>query len=147
MRITLLAIGKRLPDWQEAGVKTFIQRLPKHWHFQLKTSNLSQRDKKTSEQILKQVPADNQLIALDERGSAWSSQELASKLEIWQADQQDMTLLIGGPDGLAPECKARAHQTWSLSPLTLPHGLVRILVVEQLYRAHTLLIGHPYHRD
>lgn len=85
-------------------------------------------------------------MALDERGQGWTSKQLAQKLGGWLQSGQDVALLIGGPDGLADDCLKRATQRWSLSPLTLPHALVRVLVAEQLYRAVSILKNHPYHR-
>ncbi|WP_296898280.1 23S rRNA (pseudouridine(1915)-N(3))-methyltransferase RlmH [Thiohalocapsa sp.] len=96
--------------------------------------------------ILAAVPARARVVALDLRGRAWSSEQLASELAGWLADGRDIALLVGGPNGLSDACLARAEQRWSLSPLTLPHPLVRVLVAEQLYRAWSQLQGHPYHR-
>lgn len=87
------------------------------------------------------------MVLLDERGRQLDSRALAGKLAHWQSDGRDVCFVIGGPDGVAPDCRARADFTWSLSKLTLPHGMARVLVAEQLYRAHSLLTGHPYHRD
>jgi 23S rRNA (pseudouridine1915-N3)-methyltransferase len=87
------------------------------------------------------------VIALDVAGRGCSTEQLAGQLRDWLQDGRDLSLLIGGPDGLAAECLARADQRWSLSPLTLPHPLVRVLLAEQLYRAWTLVSGHPYHRS
>jgi 23S rRNA (pseudouridine1915-N3)-methyltransferase len=87
-----------------------------------------------------------QLIALDERGAAWTSLQLAEQMRRWTLDGRDVALAVGGPDGHAPILLERAAARWSLSPLTLPHGLVRVVVAEQLYRAHSILEGHPYHR-
>lgn len=86
------------------------------------------------------------VVALDERGTAWSTRTLAKHLAAWEMGGRDVTLLIGGADGLAPACLERAGEHWSLSPLTLPHALARVLVAEQLYRAWSLNTGHPYHR-
>ena len=87
------------------------------------------------------------VIALDERGKNWSSTDLAAQLESWMANDPNVVFMIGGADGLADSCKQRADQLWSLSPLTLPHALVRVVLAEQIYRAWTLVQGHPYHRD
>jgi 23S rRNA (pseudouridine1915-N3)-methyltransferase len=86
------------------------------------------------------------VVTLDERGAAWSSAALAQQLAAWRQDGRDVVLLVGGADGLSPRCVARAEQSWSLSAATLPHALVRVIVAEQIYRAWTLLTGHPYHR-
>ena len=93
------------------------------------------------------MPAGAHVVALDESGRSWRTAELAGRLQAWISLGQPVALLVGGPDGLARECLDRANERWSLSPLTLPHGLVRIVVAEALYRADSLLRGHPYHRD
>ena len=98
-------------------------------------------------QILARVKANEQVILLDERGTQLTSQALASRLSDWQADGRDLCFVIGGPDGVSPACQRRADITWSLSQLTLPHGLARVLFAEQMYRAWSLQSGHPYHRD
>lgn len=96
--------------------------------------------------ILDKLDAAEQMILLDERGKQLSSQSLATKLADWQNDGRDLCFVIGGPDGVSGECRQRADFTWSLSQLTLPHGLARVLFAEQMYRAHSLQTGHPYHR-
>ena len=92
------------------------------------------------------IPAGARVVALDERGSRWTTLDLASRIERWMHDGRDLALLVGGADGLAPSCIEAAEHRWSLSPLTLPHGLARIVVAEQLYRASTIIRRHPYHR-
>jgi 23S rRNA (pseudouridine1915-N3)-methyltransferase len=92
------------------------------------------------------VPKDCTVIALDVAGQGWSTAELAAQFGVWLGSGRDVALLVGGPDGLAPDCLARAERRWSLSALTFPHALVRILVAEQLYRAWSILNHHPYHR-
>lgn len=99
------------------------------------------------ERLLAHVAASDRVVALDERGQSWSTRKLAEQLEGWRSDGRDVALLIGGPDGLSDGCLERAEQRWSLSALTFPHMLVRVLVAEQMYRAHSLLTNHPYHRD
>ena len=98
------------------------------------------------QQMLSAIPASDQVIALDVKGKPWSTEQLAVELRNWQLEGDNISLLVGGPDGLAPECLARANKRWSLSPLTLPHPLVRILLTEQIYRAWTINHNHPYHR-
>ena len=92
------------------------------------------------------LPKNARVIALDGRGESWSSEALSKHLNAWMIDGRDLCFLIGGPDGLAPQCLMVAHQKWSLGPLTLPHALVRIVLAEQLYRAVSMLGNHPYHR-
>ena len=99
------------------------------------------------EAMLKRVAKGARIVAMDETGTAWRTRELAVRLEQWLGEGRDLSLLIGGPDGLSPACKAAAELRWSLSPLTLPHGLARIVTAEQLYRAWSVITGHPYHRD
>lgn len=99
------------------------------------------------EQILSRVKKTEQVILLDERGKQMTSQVLARKLADWQSDGRDLCFVIGGPDGVAEACRERANSSWSLSQLTLPHGLARVLFTEQMYRAWSLQTGHPYHRD
>ncbi len=98
------------------------------------------------ERLLKAIPSTAHAIALDARGRAWSTEALARELEAWMAGGRDLVLLVGGPDGLSADCLARAEQHWSLSPLTFPHPLVRVILAEQLYRAWSIIQGHPYHR-
>ena len=97
--------------------------------------------------MLDALPRGAWVIALDEEGEAWNTRRLASEMQDWMRQGRDVALLVGGPDGLAPACRERAGQAWSLSPLTLPHALVRIVVAEQIYRAWSLNSNHPYHRD
>ena len=99
------------------------------------------------EQILRAVPAGDKVIALDVQGKRLSTADLAAELSTWQMSGDNFSLLVGGPDGLSPQCLQRAGSRWSLSDLTLPHPLVRILLAEQLYRAWTITVNHPYHRD
>jgi 23S rRNA (pseudouridine1915-N3)-methyltransferase len=155
MKIELIAIGTKMPAWVEQGFGEYQRRLPKECELVLtelpmtprtKTGNASLWKDKDSEALLKAIPSQSLVIALDERGKHYSSEQLADKLQNWRESTQHLSLLIGGPDGLSAQCKARAQALWSLSELTLPHPLVRIIVAEQLYRAWTLLNDHPYHR-
>lgn len=155
MRIHLLAAGTRLPSWINAGFKEYAVRLPPECRLLLKEIPLSTKRRggnvakaiaEEGARMLAATPAGTCLIALDMGGRCFNTQELARKLDRWLKDGRDLALMIGGPDGLAAECVKRAEFIWSLSPLTLPHGLVRVVVAEQLYRAWTLLKGHPYHR-
>ncbi len=102
---------------------------------------------KEADAILGKLGPDEQVVLLDERGTQLTSKNLAERLQAWQADGRDLTFIIGGPDGVSDRCRQRADFTWSLSDLTLPHGIARILFSEQLYRAWSLAAGHPYHRD
>ncbi len=155
MHIGMIAIGTRMPAWVEAGMQEYVKRLPREWRFQIREIPLQRRQKHTApdkliaaegEKMLACLPPRTQPVALDSRGEPWSTEELAGRLEGWLQKGHDLAFLIGGPEGLAPACLERAGICWSLSRLTFPHPLVRILVVEQLYRAWSLLQGHPYHR-
>lgn len=155
MRVRLIAVGTRLPPWVAQGVAEFQVRLPREWRFELvevavaargKNADLARLKHAEGEKMLRAIPDGAQVIAFDERGEALDTAAWARALEGWQREGRDLALLIGGPDGLAPECLARAQRRWSLSKLTLPHALVRVMVLEQLYRAWTVTRGHPYHR-
>lgn len=155
MRIQLLAAGTRLPSWINSGFIEYAERLPPECRLWLKEIPLSARPRggnavkamaEEGARMLAVMPADARVIALDVRGRSFSTEELAKQMTQWLRDGRDLVLLIGGPDGLAADCLERAELTWSLSPLTLPHGLARVVVAEQLYRAWTILQGHPYHR-
>lgn len=153
MHIYLLAVGARQPDWVNQGYAHFAARLGRDCPLELVEIPLARGSKRSpgqantdeGERLLKRIPAAAHVVALDVTGRSWSSEALADELQRWQLGQ-DCYLLIGGPDGLDAACLARANQVWSLSALTLPHGLVRIVVAEALYRAMCIRHGHPYHK-
>lgn len=151
----LIAVGDRQPPWVDLAFDDYAQRLPRAWQFRLVTQATAQRSKAQAPQqaieaegqrILGEVRPGELVVALDERGTEWSSEQLSRRLSAWLSDGRDICFVIGGPDGLSGGCRKRADEQWSLSRLTLPHGLARILFVEQLYRASSMLDGHPYHR-
>ena len=155
MRIHLLAVGTRMPSWVEEGYREFSKRLPRECTLQLHEISLARRSKsqparraqdEEGQAMLSAIPADCHVVALDVQGKAWSTEKLAANLQDWMASGRDLVLLVGGPDGLSPACLQRADQHWSLSALTFPHALVRVIIAEQLYRAWTIKSGHPYHR-
>lgn len=155
MKIRLLAVGTRMPGWVEEGVETYRKRLPRDFSLEIEEIALGQRGKNTpvakareqeARRIRERLKGDEHLVALEVKGQPWTTQKLAQQADDWRMQGRDVALLVGGPDGLAPELSAAAHSAWSLSPLTLPHPLVRVMLAEQLYRAWTLLVGHPYHR-
>jgi 23S rRNA (pseudouridine1915-N3)-methyltransferase len=155
MRILLIAAANKQPAWVEAGFDAYARRFDRRCGLELVTVPLVKRTPTVTvaqavagegRRMLKRVPADAHVVALTEAGEPWSSEDLARRLEGWLARETCVCLLIGGPDGLGSECLARAAACWSLSALTLPHGLVRVIVAESLYRARSLLEGHPYHR-
>lgn len=152
----LIAVGPRQPAWVSTAFLDYARRLPAECRLEVTELPLGPRSKEQdagralnaeAQRMERTIRPDDWVVALDERGQSWTSRVLAARLEAWMASGRDVALLMGGPDGLAPVCKARAHEQWSLSPLTLPHGLARVVVAEALYRAHSLLRGHPYHRD
>jgi len=156
MRIHLLAVGTRMPSWVEQGYLEFSKRLPRECFLKLHEIPLSKRGKSRSsgqalreegQALLKAIPDDCHVVALDVQGKPWSTHELAANLQAWMGGGRDLALLVGGPDGLSSECLQRADQRWSLSALTFPHALVRVIIAEQLYRAWTVNTGHPYHRQ
>ena len=155
MKARLIAVGERAPDWVASGFAEYRKRLS-HWlPLELLEVEPGLRGKgrdplramqDEGQRVLAALPKSPLVVALDGRGKAWTSEQLAQRLEHWRGQGRDLALLIGGPEGHAPEVLARADESWSLGPLTLPHMLVRLLVAEQLYRAAALLANHPYHR-
>jgi len=156
MRIHLIAVGTRMPSWVVEGYQEYAKRLPRECRLQLVEIPLSKRRKSLTAAQAKQqegkamlaaLPGDCTVIALDVVGKSWRTEDLARRLGDWLGSGRDVALLVGGPDGLSQDCLDRAEQRWSLSALTYPHSLVRIVLAEQLYRAWTLNTGHPYHRS
>jgi 23S rRNA (pseudouridine1915-N3)-methyltransferase len=155
MRISLIAVGTRMPAWVEDGVAEYSRRLPPEIQFEIRELALGRRGKNADivramaeegDAMLAAIPARDRVIALDVRGRSLATEQLAVKLAAWQMEGDDVSLLVGGPDGLDPRCLDRAAEKWSLSALTLPHPLVRVLIAEQLYRAWSINHNHPYHR-
>lgn len=156
MHIRLLAVGDRQPGWVDTAFKEYVGRLPRHWQFRLEPVAAAQRNKGVSAEtakvaesakILAKIRPADFVVVLDERGKHFNSRTLAERLDEWQTIGQDIVFVIGGPDGVASTCLQRANLQWSLSKLTLPHGLARVFFAEQIYRAWSLQTGHPYHRD
>ena len=144
-----------MPSWVTTGYQEYAKRLPSDTQLQLQEWPLGFRGKsadpakamqKEGESMLAAIGNGDRVVALDVLGKPWSTEQLAEQCSDWRMDGRNVSLLVGGPNGLAPECLARADQKWSLSPLTLPHPLVRVLLAEQLYRAWTILNHHPYHK-
>jgi 23S rRNA (pseudouridine1915-N3)-methyltransferase len=155
MQVTIAAVGTRLEQWIYEAVESYRTRLPRHLTLTVQEVPLARRTAGSNvrtavetegERLLRHVRTDALTLALDEHGQQWSSPELAAQLRTWLDRHPHVTILIGGPDGLAERCRSRASRLWSLSRLTLPHGLVRVVLAEQIYRAWTILQGHPYHR-
>jgi 23S rRNA (pseudouridine1915-N3)-methyltransferase len=155
MRISVVSVGTRMPAWVIQGVEEYSKRMPRELKPLLQEIPLARRAKDTAgdkaraaegKQLLKAIPPADRVIALDVAGKRISTTQLAEQLAAWQMSGDNYSILIGGPDGLSQGCLARADQCWSLSDLTLPHPLVRVLLAEQLYRAWTITVNHPYHR-
>ena len=155
MRISLIAVGSKMPGWVEQGYQEYARRMPADCNLQLveiaagkrgKGADIVRITRQEGEKMLAAVPRGARIVTLEVTGRAWKTEQLSTELDHWMHDGRDVALLVGGPEGLAPECVARAEQRWSLSNLTLPHPLVRIVVAEQLYRAWSILQNHPYHR-
>jgi 23S rRNA (pseudouridine1915-N3)-methyltransferase len=155
MKVQLVAVGTRMPAWVQSGYDEYAKRLPKELMPNLVEIPLGNRGKNTGVQdamrqegdaILQVVPSSSTMIALDVQGKAWSTEQLAEQLARWRMEGENLAFVIGGPDGFSPHCLSRANARWSLSNLTLPHPVVRILLIEQLYRAWTILQNHPYHK-
>lgn len=155
MRVKVVAVGTRLPAWQQQGFQDYARRLPKECAMELteipaatrtKSKPTAQAIGKESERMLAALGRNDYVIALDQPGARYTSEAFAGLLDTWFAQGRNLAMLIGGADGLSDACRSRAELRWSLSDLTLPHGLVRVLVAEQIYRAWSILRGHPYHR-
>jgi 23S rRNA (pseudouridine1915-N3)-methyltransferase len=155
MRIHLIAVGERMADWVNQGYQEYAKRLPRECALLLKELPAAKRGKnqppgkameEEAQRLLNAVPRGSIIVALDEHGKQMTTLALANRMRDWQQQGADVALLVGGADGLAARVRQQAHDLWSLSPLTLPHGLVRVVVAEQIYRGWTVLTNHPYHR-
>jgi 23S rRNA (pseudouridine1915-N3)-methyltransferase len=155
MRINLIAIGKKMPDWISHGIEHYKKQLPKNYNFTITAlesqnrKSISAENTKNLEEklILDAASGSTLLIAFDELGKQQSSKELSKSIEKWQLEGASVAMIIGGADGLSSELKQKCNLIWSLSNLTLTHSMARLLLVEQLYRGHSLLTNHPYHRS
>lgn len=155
MRINLIAIGKKMPDWISHGIEHYKKQLPKNYNFTITAlesqnrKSISAENTKNLEEklILDAASGSSLLIAFDERGKQQSSKELSKSIEKWQLEGDSVAMIIGGADGLSSELKQKCNLIWSLSNLTLTHSMARLLLVEQLYRGHSLMTNHPYHRS
>jgi 23S rRNA (pseudouridine1915-N3)-methyltransferase len=153
MRLRAIAAGTRMPAWVREGTHEYARRLPPEYRFEIVEIALSDPKRgaeralrEEGERMLAAVGPRDRVVSLAVEGRRFGTEELAQRLARWQQDGRDLAFLIGGPEGLAPACLERSELRWSLSPLTLPHGLVRVVLAEQLYRAWSILAGHPYHR-
>ena len=156
MRLLIVAVGQRVPDWAQTAWDDYAKRFPPELRVEIKAVKTEPRaGGKALEALLAAerqrieaaIPCGSRVVVLDERGTALSTRALADRLGAWQLGGDDVAFVIGGPDGLDPGLRAAAHERIRLSDLTLPHALVRVLLIEQLYRAWSVRAGHPYHRE
>jgi len=155
MRLLVVAVGQRVPDWAQAAWDDYAKRFPPEMRLELKAVKTEPRASRTlpallaaeRERIEAAIPRGARVVALDERGTTLTTMALASKVKDWQLENDVVALVIGGPDGLDPAFRQAAHERIRLSDLTLPHAMVRVLLAEQLYRAWSINAGHPYHRE
>lgn len=156
MKIHIIAVGQRMPDWVNTAWCDYSQRLPSDYSLELKEikpeprntgKTVAQMMAAEAKRIEAAIPAQTHVVALDERGRNLTTLQLAEQLQLWREHGQDLTIIIGGPDGLDAELKKRCPQKIRLSDLTLPHPMVRVLLAEQLYRAWSINHNHPYHRS
>ena len=155
MKLLIVAVGQRVPDWAQTAYDDYAKRFPPELKVELKAVKTEPRGSKTletlyaaaRERIEAAIPRGTRVVALDERGTSLTTKALAVRLKEWQLGGDDVALVIGGPDGLDPAFRQAAHERIRLSDLTLPHAMVRVLLIEQLYRAWSVNAGHPYHRE
>ncbi len=155
MRLLIVAVGQRVPDWAQTAYDDYAKRFPPELKVELKAVKTEPRGSKTlqtlygaeRERIEAAIPRGMRVVVLDERGTSLTTKALAERLQGWQLGGDDVALVIGGPDGLDPAFRQSAHERIRLSDLTLPHAMVRVLLIEQLYRAWSVNAGHPYHRE
>jgi 23S rRNA (pseudouridine1915-N3)-methyltransferase len=155
VHIQLVCVGNKMPAWVAQGYEEYAKRMPRECELRLKEIPPGLRGKNTDtartigeegQKMQAAIPAGQHVVALDLSGKEWSTPQLSETLARWLAGGRNVSLLVGGPDGLAPDCLERADERWCLSALTFPHPLVRIILAEQIYRAYSLLHNHPYHR-
>lgn len=152
MRLHLFSVARRPPAWAEAACEEYLKRFGTGLDLRLREfapktgASIDQQREREAEMLLRAMPAAARVVVLDEHGEAWSTADLAGQLRRWREDAQEVVFAIGGAEGHGLAVRAAAHASWSLSRLTLPHALARVVVVEQLYRAWSLLHNHPYHR-
>jgi len=155
VKLVLAAVGQRLPGWADTAYDDYAKRFPPDLRLELKAVKAEPRSGKTAEQLMvaesvrleAAIPKGARRVVLDERGTRLTTMQLSQRLSAWVMDGRDVALIVGGPDGLAASLKDSAEETLRLSDLTLPHAFVRVLLAEALYRAWTVTINHPYHRE
>jgi len=156
MRLQLIAVGNKMPDWVSTGYHEYAKRMPPELPLDLIEITAGKRAKKADigkltqqegEKMLAALKGPTHVITLEVNGKPWDTHKLAERLQQWQLDGRNVAFMVGGPEGLAPEVQARSDERWSLSPLTLPHPMVRVIIAEALFRGWSLLNNHPYHRE
>lgn len=156
MRIQMIAVGNKMPSWVVEGTQEYLRRFPADCQLYLSEIVAGKRGKNADikriledegNKCLQAVPKGNRIVTLEVLGQKWDTPTLAKQLDKWKMDGRDVSLIIGGPEGIAPQCLSVADQRWSLSALTLPHPMVRVIVAESLYRAWSVTQNHPYHRE
>ena len=147
MRLTIITVGHKMPDWVTTATQDYMKRMPADCSIEIKEIKPDLSPAKEAVKMSLAIPKGSRVIALDERGKDQTTQQLATQLANWRQEGVDIAFLIGGADGLDTSIKENAQALWRLSSLTLPHAMARVLLVEQLYRAWTILQGHPYHRE
>ncbi len=155
MKLTIIAVGLRVPDWAQTAWDDYAKRFPPEIKVSIKAVKTEPRGSKTLEtlfaaeraRIESAIPKNSRVVALDERGTSLTTAALAARLKDWQLGGGDVAVVIGGPDGLEPQFRQAAHERIRLSDMTLPHAFARVLLIEQLYRAWSINAGHPYHRE
>lgn len=156
MKLQLIAVGTKMPDWVTTGFQEYVRRFPRDMPLTLtevaagkrgKNADIKRILQQEGEKMMAAVPKGNRIVTLEVLGRPWTTEQLATNMNNWQSDGRNISLLVGGPEGLAPECIAASEQKWSLSPLTLPHPMVRVILAESLYRAWSINNNHPYHRE
>jgi 23S rRNA (pseudouridine1915-N3)-methyltransferase len=155
MKLVIVAVGQRVPDWAQTAFDDYAKRFPPELRVDIKTVKTEPRGAKTvetvmaaeRERIVAALPKGCRVVVLDERGTPMTTKALAQQLKAWQLGGDDVALVIGGPDGLEPAFRDAAHQRIRLSDMTLPHAMVRVLLIEQVYRAWSINASHPYHRE
>jgi 23S rRNA (pseudouridine1915-N3)-methyltransferase len=156
MKLTIIAVGSKMPAWVQQGYEEYARRFTRDMPLELieipagkrgKNADIKRILEQEGEKMLAAVGKGSKIVTLEVTGHNWSSPQLAAKLVDWQHDGRDICLLVGGPEGLSPHCIAASEEKWSLSALTLPHPLVRVVLAESLYRAWSISTNHPYHRE
>lgn len=155
MKLLLVAVGQRQPGWADTAYTDFAKRFPPEMRLELKAVKAETRGSKTAEQLMAAeavrlsaaLPKGARRVVLDERGTRLTTVQLSERMTLWMGDGRDVAFIVGGPDGLDAALKQSADETWRLSDLTLPHAFVRVWLAEALYRAWTVMVNHPYHRE